>query len=495
MLKKLVKQSATYGVSTILGRLLSYLLTPYYTRLFTLDEYGVITDLYALIPFALVILTMGMESGYFRFAARAEDDGANPADIERGKSRLFASTWGLTILVSMAMAALVIFNADGVSRVMGEAYVAQPYLVSLVAGIILFDVLAALPFARFRERGEVNKYVLLNLLNIVLQVGLAVLFGVVGLFDSPIGVGWVLIANLVASGVTFLLAAALSRPYVLPRIEWSLLSSVVVYSAPLLLSGIAATATDFIDRQLIKYIAPEGAMTQLGLYGAVTKIAVVMTLFTQMYRLAAEPFFLANFKKEEFLESNAAAMKFYIIATMTIFLGITLSKDLFMYIVGSDFREGAGILPVILMSNLLMGVWLNLSFWYKREERTKYSLQITFVGLVVSIAFNFMFIPHYGYEGAAWARLASQIAMVLFSYRLMRRYFPIPYDLKRIGEYVALGCLLYGAGYWVERQGVDLFANLLVCGVLMTIYLGFVAVREKIDLSSAFRRLIRRDRS
>ncbi len=492
MLGKLVKQSATYGVSTILGRLLSYLLTPYYTRLFVPSEYGVITDIYALIPFALVVLTLGMESGYFRFAARAESEGVDGADVERRKGVLFSSTWGITILISLLFAGGVISNNELFSRWMGEAYVVQPLLVSLVAGIVFFDVVAAIPFARLREQGKANSYMMLKLLNIVLQVGLAILFGVVGLFSTPFGVGWVLVANLVASVVTLLCVVAMSRPYVLPRIDWSLIGMVVVYSLPLLLSGVAATATDFLDRQLIKYIAPVGAMAQLGLYGAVTKVAVVMTLFTHMYRLAAEPFFLANFKKEEFVESNAAAMKYYIIATMTIFLAITLSVDLFMYLVGSDFREGATILPVILMSNLLMGVWLNLSFWYKREEQTSYALHITLWGLVVSVALNVVLIPKYGYEGAAWARLVSQVVMVVISYALMRHHFPIPYDLRRIAEYVILCGVLCGVGLWVEVMFGGLLTAVAICLLSVAIYLAYVVRREGVDVASALKRLRRK---
>ncbi len=493
MLGKLAKQGAIYGISTILGRLLSYLLTPYYTRLFLREEYGIITDLYALIPFALVILTMGMESSYFRFSARAEAEGVDDADIFRRKQTLFSTTWGVTILLSLLFTAGVVLFRDGVSAVMGELYSAQPILVVLVAGIILFDVITCVPFARLRERSEAHKYVWLKLLNIVLQVGLAVLFGAMGLFSTPMGVGWVLVANLIASVVTFGVTLLYSRPLVLPRIEGALLRKVLIYSLPLLLSGVAATATDFIDRQLIKYLAPVGAMAQLGLYGAVTKIAVVMTLFTQMYRLAAEPFFLANFKKEEFVESNAAAMKYYIMATVAIFLGITLSKDLFVYIVGGDFREGIYILPVILLSNLLMGVWLNLSFWYKREEKTRYSLQITLVGLAMSLAANILFIPQFGYIGAAWARLASEAMMVLYSYYLVRRHFPIPYELGRIAQYMVLGGAFYGVSYLLNsRFELNVWINLGYCGLSLGLYSAYAVWREKIDVNRLIKKVLRR---
>ncbi len=482
MLRKLAQQSAIYGISTILGRLLSYLLTPYYTRLFTPAEYGIITDLYALIPFALVILTMGMESSYFRFSAKVEQAGGTAAEVARGKSRLYATTWGITSLLALIFTAGIIWFKIPISHAMGAAYVAQPELVSLVAAIILFDVATAIPFARLRERGDAGKYVALKLLNIVLQVGFAVGFGVAGLFSSPLGVGWVLIANLVASVITLLITICVARPYTLPRIDMAILRPILIYSLPLLLSGVAATATEFIDRQLIKYLTPEGAMVQLGLYGAVTKVAVVMTLFTQMYRLAAEPFFLSNFKREEFVESTAAAMKYYMIASITIFLGIVLFDDLFSLIVGRDFREGIYILPVILASNLLMGVWLNLSFWYKREEKTKFALYITLLGLASTIVMNLLLIPRLGYAGAAWARFASEGVMVLFSYMLMRRFFPVPYDLWRIGEYILLGAILYYANTLISREVGNIWALWGVNLVMLLLFVSYATCREGIDL-------------
>ncbi len=492
MLEKLAKQSAIYGVSTILGRLLSYLLTPYYTRLFAPAEYGIITDLYALIPFALVVLTMGMESSYFRFGAKAEELGGSAAEIVERKRRLFATTWGVTMGLSFLFAGGAFLFREAISGAMGSAYVAQPNLVVWVAAIIMLDVSTSIPFARLREKGDAKLYVVLKLLNIVLQVGLAVAFGAVGLFSSDLGVGWVVIANLIASVITFVVTVVLSRQYTLPRIDWGLLSKIFIYSLPLLLSGVAATATEFVDRQLIKYLTPDGAMAQLGLYGAVTKIAVVMTLFTQMYRLAAEPFFLSSFKKEEFVESNAAAMKYYIIATVAIFLGITLFKDLFALIVGREFREGIYILPIILCSNLLMGVWLNLSFWYKREERTQFALYITLLGLATTIVANIYFIPRWGYCGAAWARLVSEISMVVCSYILLRRFYPIPYDLRRIGEYVCVGGAIYGVSIWIGGWNDSLWVSALSGGVLLMAYVAFAVWRERIDVGTMFRSIVLR---
>ncbi len=481
MLEKLAKQSAIYGVSTIVGRLLSYLLTPYYTRIFSPSEFGIITDLYALIPFVLVLLTLGMESSYFRFAAKAEAENSGVEAIKKAKDQLFATSWGVTSLAALLFFVLVFIFDAPLSRLMGEAYVEKPQYLLLVAAIVGLDVAVAIPFARLREQAKAKKYVLIKLLNIVLQVALAFGFGLAGLFDSEFGVGWALVANLVASLITFGVVLATTSP-VVPRINYILLGSLMIYSLPLLLSGITATATDFIDRQMIKYLVPEGAMAQLGIYGAVVKIGVVMTLFTQMYRLAAEPFFLSNFKKDDFVAMNAAAMKYFVMASMAIFLGIALFKDLFALIVGQDFREGIYILPIVLGANVLMGVWFNLSFWYKREERTSLALIITLAGLASTVVFNLIFVPRWGYFGAAWARFVGEGVMVVVSYTLNRRLYPTPYPLGRIGEYVALALVLYGVSAWVCEAQFEGLLLLVINGLLLSIYMLYAIVRERIDI-------------
>ena len=269
-----------------------------------------------------------------------------------------------------------------------------------------------------------------------------------------------------------------------------MMRKIFVYSVPLLISGIAGTANEFIDRQMIKYLTPgDDAMAELGIYGAIVKIAVVMTLFTQMYRLAAEPFFLSGFKKEEFKEANAASMKYFVMASMVIFLGIVLFKDLFALIVGRSFREGIDILPVVLFSNVLAGIWFNLSFWYKREEKTKYAARITFLGLAVTIALSFALVPKFGYRGAAWVRLIAEGAMVVQSYRLCQKHYPIPYDLKRIAEYFLLTAAIYfGSVYGLKGLSEDMH---FVCNILLFCgAIGYAIWREKIDIKGLAKAVI-----
>ncbi len=488
MLEKLAKQTAVYGISTMLVRFLSYLLTPYYTRLFGQETYGIVTDIYALIPLALTLLTMGMESSYFRFAAKAEAAGG---DVVGAKRCLFATTWGTTIVAALLFFGGVVLLRGEFSAWMGEAYVAHPDYVVWVAAIVLLDVVTAIPFSRLRQEGRAMRFVGVKLASVVVNVALAVGFGSLGLFADSFGVGWVLVANFVASLVAlgFILV---SVGWVTPKIDWRLLGRILAYSLPLLLGGLAGTANEFIDRQLIKYLVPEGSMAQLGIYGAITKIAVVMMLFYQMYRLAAEPFFLQNFKKEEFKEMNAAALKYYLMASMVIFLAIAQFRDLFALIVGRDFREGIYILPVVLAGNVLAGVWLNLSFWYKREERTSLSIVVTLAGLVVTLGAGFALIPVMGYYGAAWVRLASEATMVAVSLYLNQRFYPTPYDWPRMVEYVAVAvAAFFGAEYLVELVGQPIVGYAIHL-VIFVAYCAYLVRREHIDLRAMVRRVLKR---
>ena len=488
MLEKLAKQTAIYGISTIVVRFLNYLLTPYYTRIFDQGEYGIVTDIYALIPFALVLLSMGMESSYFRFTTRAEEEGG---DVAQGKRKVFATTWGVTSLNAVIFFLVVWLLNAPISRAMGAAYVLHPEYVTIVAAIVMVDVWTMIPFSRLREQGRAMHFVMLKALSVLLNVGLAIGFGIAGLYATPFGVGWVLIANLIAS-ITTLVALLPSTDGILPRIDGALLRKIFVYSVPLLISGIAGTANEFIDRQMIKYLTPGGeevAMAELGVYGAIVKIAVVMTLFTQMYRLAAEPFFLSGFKKEEFKEANAASMKYFVMASMVIFLGIVLFRDVFALIVGRDFREGIDILPIVLASNVMAGVWFNLSFWYKREEKTKYAAYITFLGLAVTIALSFVLVPKMGYRGAAWVRLVAEAAMVVWSYTLCRKHYPIPYDLKRMGEYVVLTAAIYCTSEYAF-SGVDDNMHTALNVLLFMVAIAYAVWREKIDVKGLVRAAI-----
>ena len=483
-LKRLASQVAVYGISSVVARLLNYLLVPYYTRIMSPAEYGVITDIYALIPFALVVLSMGMESGYFRFAAKAE--GAE------GVRKVYASTWGIVLLVSALFFALVALFNTPLSRAMG--YEGRDYLL-VAAGIITLDVAAMIPFSRLRQEGKALTYALLKLLSVIINIGLCILFYNAQLecfafYDTPTDAGYALVANLVASAVTLVLLLCCNK-WQSPRISRKVLRPIVLFSLPLLVSGIAGTTNEFIDRQMIKYLMPaENSLAALGIYGAVLKIGVVMQLFTQMYRLAAEPFFLAEFKKDEFKNTNAETMKYFIIVSVAIFLLITLFSDLFALIVGPDFREGMHILPIVLVSNALSGVVLNLSFWYKQSGATKYAIVVTFTGLLFTVVFNIMLVPTLGYVGAALARLVCEFAMVVVSYRLGQRHYPIPYDLKRIGEYIVVGAAIYALSWSTSDLAPAI--KYIESTLLLIGFAAYAVRRERINLGGIIKSILHR---
>lgn len=491
-MRKLAGQTMVYGISTVLVKLLNYILVPYLTRVMGQAPYGVVTHLYGIIPFALVLLTMGLESGYFRFAGKAASEGE--------KRRTFATAWGMVILASVLFFGVVLLFNNPIARSMG--YAANSSYIWLTGAIILCDAASAIPFARLREQGRAGKYVLLRLISVIVNLAFCFFFygwlpklAAGGTFawayDPAIGPGYVLIANLIASAVTLLLILPLCEG-VAPRIDRRLARNLLVYSLPLLLSGIAGTANEFIDRQMILWFTPgtlEYAREQLGLYGAVVRLGVVMTLFTSMYRLAAEPFFLAEFKGDDFRKTNAEAMKYFIIVSIIIFLFIALFQNVFALILGSAFREGIWILPIVLLSNMFSGIVLNLSFWYKQTGATKYAIYVTGTGLVFTVAFNVMLIPSMGYAGAAVARLICEFAMVVLSYFLNRKYCPIPYDIKRIGIYAALGAAVYGVGMLFGN--VTPWLRYLIYFALVAIFAIYALRREKIDVVAMARSVLR----
>lgn len=493
-MRRLAGQTMVYGISTVLVKLVNYILTPYLTRVLSEVQYGEYTYFYALIPFLLVLLTMGLESGYFRFAGKASD--------KQGKKEVFATAWGAVSLVSVLFFVVILLFNNPIARAID--YGSNPSLVWMTAAIAMLDAMIAVPFARLREQGRPGLYVKLRLVSVVVNLVFCVLFyswlpsiagtgnAFASLYNPSFGVGYALVANMIASAVTFMLLIMFSGG-VLPKIKPKLARNMLIYSLPLLVSGIAGTANEFIDRQMLVWLIPGDPLAvkeQLGYYGAVLKLGVVMTLFTSMYRLAAEPFFLADFKNEDFRKANSEAMKYFIIVSITIFLVITLFVDMFELIIGSKFRVGVPILPLIILSNMFSGIVLNLSFWYKQTGATKYAILVTGSGLVFTVVFNIMLVPGLGFVGAAIARLICEFAMVVISFFLNRKYYPVPYDLRRIGGYFLLGGGIYGFG--MLCAGLPAVFKYLLYSVLVLIFVIYAVRREKIDLGGIVRATLHR---
>ncbi len=408
-LRNLAGDTLVYGVSTILARMLSYLMVPYLTRVMTTGEYGIVTDLYSLIPFALVLLTLGLESGFFRFA------GAATTEVE--KRRVFSSAWGATLLAAAVFVALVLIFCRPAASTLG--YGSQPSLVWLTGLVVGIDVATAIPFARLREQRRRLSYVSIRLVSVVVNLALCIVFFS---WQGLSGAQWVLWANVGGSVASMLLLWGGLRGLG-PRIDRGLLRTMMAFSLPLLISGVAGTAGEFVDRQMIKWLMPpETALSSLGVYGATAKLAVIMVLFTSMYRLAAEPFFLRRFARGEFERQSRAALWLYVAVACLIFAVVMLARPLVLQIVGVEFRGGERLLPILLAANALAGVVLSLSWWYKQSGRTWMAIAITGAGLVVAVGLNLALIPRLGYEGAAWARLGCECVMVVVSLTLKKRY-------------------------------------------------------------------------
>jgi O-antigen/teichoic acid export membrane protein len=473
-LKRLAGDTAIYGLSTIVARLINYLLVAYHTRILDRAQYGIFTELYGYLTFLLVLLTYGMETGFFRFSSRKDQ---NP-------NQVFSVALISLFTTSLLFFVLVALNVGGVSSLIG--YASNPDYVLQLAGIIAIDAFMCIPFARLRYLGKAKLFAALKLSNVVFYVLVSVIFlsflpkyfaenpssFLLRWFSPSPDVGYIFLANVLSSAFTLLL--------LLPTIfsikfsfSWSLLRPMLIYSLPLLIAGLPGIANDYIDRVLFKhlYADPALALDQLGVYGANTKLAMLMVLFVQMFRYAAEPFFFSQADKSNMRTMFADVMKYFVICAMLIFLLVALYVDIFALFTGKSFREGLDIVPVMLFANVLLGVSFNLSMWYKLSEKTRYAVYITFSGMLVTVLVNVIFIPRFGYYAAAWAHFCSYAVMVIISYVLGQKFYSISYDLKSIGFYIFVGLGIYAI--FVLLKGVLPSFKLLLSTAL---FLGYAAI-------------------
>ena len=454
-LRQLFGQTAVYGFGTVVPRLLNYLLlTPFFTRVFEPGEYGVVTELYAYVVFLMIVLTYGMETGFFRYAK-----------LHKNADEVF-STSQISLLFSSSAFILLIFlfhrNLAGFMD-----YGSNPEYILWIGVIVGTDAFTSIAFARLRWENKALQFALIRIASVVMNVFLNFWFlyfvpekaeagplpvWMDRLWDPAIGVGYVFISNMASSLFNLLL---LSGTIVKLRTGFNvgLWRRIFRYSAPLLIAGLAGTINEALDRVLLKYLLPDPdtAMQQLGIYGANYKIAVLMTLFVQMFRYASEPFYFGRSEQKDARNLFAQVMKYFIIAGLLIFLVVNLYMDLFKHFIGNRFHEGLGIVPVVLAANLLLGVFFNLSIWYKLNNLTKYGAIITIIGALITFSINWLFIPEYGYMASAWAHVFCYGSMVIISYFIGRRIYFVPYPLKRIGAYVLLAVAVFAGSLFTKE--------------------------------------------
>lgn len=502
-IKSLIGQTAVYGLSSIAGRFLNYLLVPLYTHLFLADEYGVVTELYAYVSILLIVLTYGMETGYFRFCQNSEYK----------RATVYSTTFSSLFLSSSLFILLLFFGSGSVSALIG--YAEHPEYVLLLGLTVALDALSAVPFAKLRIENHARRFAIIKFINIGLNIGLNLFFLLFVptyldhdnflylLFQPGLDVGYIFLSNFLASFFTlFLLGTEILDGFSFSNIDFSLLKEIFSYSYPLLFAGIAGMMSENLDRILLKYflevpeytinmvhrillIPPElfskntYIMSQIGIYGANVKIAVLMVLFIQAYRYAAEPFFFNYAKNTDSKEMYAKVMKYFVAFGLFIFLGITLFIDYAKYIINSTYHEGLSVVPILLISKLLFGIVFNLSIWYKLTNKTRFGAILAFIGATVSITLNIVLIPILGYMGSAWASIATYGVMMVVSYFLGSKSFYIAYDLKRIFLYFSVALVFYFLNiYFRKVTDYYLFLNFIM--IFGFLYLFFFVEKIKV---------------
>lgn len=456
-LKTLFKDTALYGMSSIVGRFLNYLLVPLYTAKIAASSggYGVITNVYAYTALLLVILTFGMETTFFRFVNK---EGANPM-------RTYSTVLIMVGSVALLFVALVLAFINPVSSFMG--YSAHEEYVAVMAACVAIDAFQCIPFAYLRYKHRPWKFVALKMLFIVLNITLNIVYFVVlpamysnpsthgfaaSVYDPNVGVGYVFRLNLFCTAIiTFFFWKELTGfRWVFDKI---LFRKMLSYSWPILLLGITGILNQTADKILFPIVSPgaEGHV-QLGIYGAAAKIAMIMAMITQAFRYAYEPFVFGSAKEKGSRDTYAKAMKYFIIFTLLAYLVVVGYLDVLKYIIGRDYWEGLKVVPVVMAAEIMMGVYFNLSFWYKLIDKTIYGAWFSGVGCVVLVLINVLLIPKYGYMACAWAGVAGYGTAMLLSYFVGQKKYPINYPLKSITVYICIAALFTAIMLYTQQS-------------------------------------------
>ncbi len=477
-IKRLAGETAIYGLGTIIPRLLNYLLVPFYTYLvFNQNEYGQITELYSYIAFLVVFLTFGLETAYFRYANQS----SNP-------QKVFNSGFQFILFAALTFVVLIWIYIDPLSSAMG--YAQHPEYIMMLVLIVALDAITALPFAWLRFHRKAKVFSAIRVASVVINISSNILLLVV--FPKVLApetmhyfpyylttnVGLVFVSNLIASLATLLMVVPVLKAYSFNR-DAGLLKRLLQYSLPVLVIGLAGMVNEVADKILMKYLLPDPATaeSQLGIYGANYKLAILMMLFIQMFRYAFEPFFFAEEKKRNSQAVYAQVMNWFVAFVWLIFLGVTLNLQIFKYFVGPAFRAGLIIVPVILAAKLFLGIFYNLSVWYKLTNKTLYGAIIALMGASITIGLNVVLIPKFGYIGAAWANFACYFTMMVVSYFWGRKVYPVPYNVAKVLIYSALAVIIYFVAGLININST--FITVAINTLFLIFFAGFVVVAEK----------------
>ncbi len=485
-IKSLAKDTAIYGLSSIIGRFLNWCLVPLYTITFPAAEYGVVTYVYSVVALAMIILTYGMETGFFRFANHERWN--DPMQVYSTALTSLAVTSSLFIVLVLAAIKPVthLMQCDG-----------HPSYIIMMAVCVALDAFLALPFSYLRYKKRPVRFATIRLVNIGVNIGLNLFFillcpwlmktvpATVDWFYNPgFGIGYIFLSNLIASVVNFVMMIP-----ELTGFRWRfcrrLLAEMLRYSAPLLVLGIAGVMNQTIDKLLYPYLVsdPAEAMSGLGIYGANYKVAIVMVMFIQAFRFAYEPFIFSQ-AKERGKQSKQAyrdAMKFFVIFAVVLFLGVMFYLPILKYFISPKYFSGLAVVPIIMLAEFFFGIFFNLSVWYKLSDRTVWGMYFSLIGVAVTVVLNVLLVPVMGYMGCAWAALCSYFIMMAASYFVGNAKYPIGYPAGRLLGYMGVGAVCYVLGLYVAVTPW-MWLNYIIRATIIAAYLVFCIKKEHIPL-------------
>ena len=493
MLKKLAGQTAVYGLSSIVGRFLNYLLVPIYTHVLNPTEYGASSWFYAIAAFVGVIYTYGMETAFFRFTQKEESD----------KDKVFSTAAISVALTSLIFSGLIIFFATPLSIWTKNA--GRELYFIFFAIIFAADAITTIPFARLRQQNEPLRFAMLRLLSIAVNIGLNLLFyiaipflstrGLLAPLDTAgVSIKWMFVANVMSSIVIlpFFMKELKLLTLGLDKILWR---EMIIYAYPLIFMGLAGMINETIDRVLLKLMIVDQAYAeaQIGIYSANYKLSIIITLFIQAFRFGAEPFFFAKAKAEDSRIVYARVMQYFMLVCATIFVGVLLYLDIFKYFIGKNFHEGLTVVPILLMANVCLGAYYNLSIWYKLTDKTKLGAIVSLIGAAITLILNWLWIPTMGYVGCAWATLICYFSMAAISFSLGQKHYPVPYPTRRIASYLALALTAYFSSEMLsETFELSTIVRLSVNTLIFAAYLFILYKLEEKEAKPLFEQLKKR---
>ncbi|MAO33526.1 MAG: polysaccharide biosynthesis protein [Flavobacteriales bacterium] len=466
-LKKLAEQTVVYGLSSVIGRLLNYLLVPLYTRFFAPEDYGVVTELYAYVAFLVILLTYGLETAFFRFSK-----------AEKNTAKAYSTALVSLIVSSCVFVFLALVSSESIANYMG-AGIKQIYI-QYFAVIVSLDAVSSITFAKLRQDEKAFRFATVKLFGVLVNIALNVYFI---LFKELLDIEYIFISNLISSIVTIFL---LFPQMLISKISFdkTLWKKMMAYGLPLLIAGLAGMTNETIDRILLKHLLPiEDSVYQLGIYGALYKLSIIMILFIQTFRFAAEPFFFDQHNSSNDRSIYSDVMKYFVVVMGVIFLAVIIFYEFIIGFLGPAYRDhpdGFEIVSILLIANLFLGVLYNLSIWYKLTEKTIFGAYISIFGAIITVVLNFSLIPKIGILGSAWATLMCYFSMTILSYFLGKKYFPIPYQTSRIVFYLGVILALY---FVIVNFDLNTAINtLFLLGFVIFVYVFEKNKKQKITL-------------